>query len=353
MPEPRRPHGRNGRHAPAVVGPAVTETEVQVTGRMNPNPTPPSIDIYPGDPFRDTPTAGFQDVGGELLFTVRARVTTIDNIAGQDLLLRLMDDEDDISVAGTLMEDQTLNGLASSVFVEATPATPATSTAAPNPAACSAANGGSASCGSRHEPLVRGAGARPLRTHPYLSRAAAPAPATRSPTTPPPSSSPTTPTSTPPSRSGSPPSDATTSFLAAQVQRRHPARLRPQAQPRTGRLRRPVSAPTTGSTTASCSSCRRRTRCWRSSGPRSSVRRRTAARRNPARLPRRRRHPCLPTATAGADRLPARRRRPHPQLRLLHPPQHPASQPAATLSGSTTATSTPARSSTGKAPATS
>ena len=85
---------------------------------MNPNPTPPSIDIYPGDPFRDTPTAGFQEVGGELLFTVRARVTTVDNIAGQDLLLRLMDDEDDISVAGTLMEDQTLNGLASSVFVE-------------------------------------------------------------------------------------------------------------------------------------------------------------------------------------------------------------------------------------------
>ena len=41
----------------AVVGPAVgAETEVQVTGRMNPNPTPPSIDIYPGDPFRDTPT---------------------------------------------------------------------------------------------------------------------------------------------------------------------------------------------------------------------------------------------------------------------------------------------------------
>ena len=37
----------------AVVGPAVTETEVQVVGRRNFNPTPPSIDIYPGDPFRD------------------------------------------------------------------------------------------------------------------------------------------------------------------------------------------------------------------------------------------------------------------------------------------------------------
>jgi len=102
----------------AVVGPAVTDTEVQVTGRLNPTPTPPSIDIYPGDPFRDTPAAGFQETGGELLFTVRARVTTVDNVAGQNLLLRLMDDNDDISVAVALMDDQTLNGHASSVFVE-------------------------------------------------------------------------------------------------------------------------------------------------------------------------------------------------------------------------------------------
>ena len=103
----------------AVVGPAVSETEVQVVGRRNFNPTPPSIDIYPGDPFRSTPdSAGFGETGGELLLTVRARVTTVDNIAGQDLLLRLMDDEDAISVASTLMEDQTLGGLASSVYVE-------------------------------------------------------------------------------------------------------------------------------------------------------------------------------------------------------------------------------------------
>lgn len=104
----------------AVVGPAVgAETEVQVTGRRNFNPTPPSLDIWPGDPFRSTPdTAGFQETGGDVVFTVRARVTTVDNIAGQDLLLRLMDDEDDISVATALMDDQTLNGLASSVYVE-------------------------------------------------------------------------------------------------------------------------------------------------------------------------------------------------------------------------------------------
>ena len=105
----------------AAVAPAnVGEREVQVTGRRNFNPTPPSIDIYPGDPFRDTTdgTTGFQEVGGALLLTVRARVGTADNLAAQDLLLRFMDDEDDISVAATLMEDQTLGGLASSVHVD-------------------------------------------------------------------------------------------------------------------------------------------------------------------------------------------------------------------------------------------
>ena len=83
----------------AVVGPQVTETEVQVVGRRNFNPTPPSIDIYPGDPFRDVLSAGFNEPGGELLLTVRARVSTVDNIGGQELLLRLMDDEDAIGVA--------------------------------------------------------------------------------------------------------------------------------------------------------------------------------------------------------------------------------------------------------------
>lgn len=94
--------------------------EAQVHGRRQFSPTPPSIDIYPGDPFRDSTdgTAGFQDVNGALIATVRARVNTADNFAGQELLLRLMDEEDDISVAAALMDDQTLNGLASSVSVD-------------------------------------------------------------------------------------------------------------------------------------------------------------------------------------------------------------------------------------------
>ena len=103
----------------AVVGPAVSEVEVQVTSRRNLNPTPPAIDVYPAPTFRSSPDeAGFGDIHGGLMLTVRVRVNTVDPIAGQDLLLRFMDEEDDISVAGTLMEDQTLNGLATSVFIE-------------------------------------------------------------------------------------------------------------------------------------------------------------------------------------------------------------------------------------------
>ncbi len=83
------------------------------------NPTPPSIDIYPSDPRQDPlETAGFTEIGGELLITIRARVGTVDNAAAQRLLLRFMDDDDAISIAGNLMDDQTTGGLTGSVFVD-------------------------------------------------------------------------------------------------------------------------------------------------------------------------------------------------------------------------------------------
>lgn len=96
----------------------VLTSEWQVVGRLNANPTSPSIDIYPADPFRSTDAAGFGETSGALLFTVRARISTQDNEAAQDTLLELMDDESAYCVAAALMDDQTLNGLASSVDVE-------------------------------------------------------------------------------------------------------------------------------------------------------------------------------------------------------------------------------------------
>ena len=55
---------------------------------LNQNPTPPSIDIYPADPFQTG--SGFED-DTEVFFTIRARTTTADQEAGQKALLRMLD----------------------------------------------------------------------------------------------------------------------------------------------------------------------------------------------------------------------------------------------------------------------
>jgi hypothetical protein len=57
------------------------------------------------------------DLSGGYLITVRARVSTADNYAGQDLLLAFMDDENELSVAAALGEDTTLNGTCASLDV--------------------------------------------------------------------------------------------------------------------------------------------------------------------------------------------------------------------------------------------
>lgn len=91
----------------------ITDLQVQVEPRMIVYPTPPTIDIYPGDPSEDPELASFGDlVGGELI-VVRARVHTADSNAGQDILLALMDDEDPLSIVAALDSDPTLGGAAS------------------------------------------------------------------------------------------------------------------------------------------------------------------------------------------------------------------------------------------------
>src|SRR4029077_14865917 len=74
------------------------------------NPTPPCIDMWPGNAgtMHDDVSAGFGAVGGTHLFTVRARVAASDNEAQQELLYSFCDDLDPLSVAAALMDDQTL-----------------------------------------------------------------------------------------------------------------------------------------------------------------------------------------------------------------------------------------------------
>ena len=93
---------------------AVTDVDVQVEPRMVGAPTPPTVDMYPGDVSRGTDAAAF-GLDGEFLFTVRARVATSDSAAQQDLLLAFMDDVNPLSLAVALTDDPTLGGLATSV----------------------------------------------------------------------------------------------------------------------------------------------------------------------------------------------------------------------------------------------
>lgn len=70
------------------------------------NPTPPTLDVFPGDPFGES--ISFDD-GREQLFTIRARISTADLEAGQELLLSLMD-RNGTSVIGAMRSDRTIGG---------------------------------------------------------------------------------------------------------------------------------------------------------------------------------------------------------------------------------------------------
>lgn len=88
-------------------------TNLQVDGRLIPSPTPPAIDVYPADPFQLPLAMGRGN--NELFFTVRARVSTSDNEAGQDLLLSLMDPQATSSVAQAVLSNRTLGGVVEKV----------------------------------------------------------------------------------------------------------------------------------------------------------------------------------------------------------------------------------------------
>ncbi len=94
----------------------VDTIDVQVEPRWILNPTPLSIDIYPGSGIRDLDSAAFDDDGAYRL-TVRARINTPDFDAAYDVLISLMDDEDPLHLASAIVEDPTLGDTASSVHI--------------------------------------------------------------------------------------------------------------------------------------------------------------------------------------------------------------------------------------------
>ena len=81
--------------------------DLQVENRLHPSPTPPSIDIYPGAPFTEIISYGAMR---QYWFIVRARVSTADNEAGQELLLAMMDQGTDESVEDAIRSTSTYAG---------------------------------------------------------------------------------------------------------------------------------------------------------------------------------------------------------------------------------------------------
>jgi hypothetical protein len=96
-----------------------TGLDIQVEPRVITNPsTPVCIDVLPGTPSRDSATAGFGDISGFYVVTVRARANVADSDSTQDILVDMADDQHDLCVAAAIESDQSLNGWAYEVAVD-------------------------------------------------------------------------------------------------------------------------------------------------------------------------------------------------------------------------------------------
>jgi hypothetical protein len=75
---------------------------LQIYAYWNQHPTPPSIDIYPAEPFQEGAAYGVGDK--RVYWTVRARVSLADQEAGTKLLLRFLDTQDPASIEAALSD---------------------------------------------------------------------------------------------------------------------------------------------------------------------------------------------------------------------------------------------------------
>ena len=101
---------------------AESDWAIQVEPSMILNPTPPSIDVFPGPQFYDVTTGSFgstfaQMAEGERV-DVLARVNPNDNTANQELLAELMDPASSMSLVQSIYDDPTLGGVVADMSLE-------------------------------------------------------------------------------------------------------------------------------------------------------------------------------------------------------------------------------------------
>lgn len=101
----------------AVLAADATFVDCQVEPGLVLQPTPPTIDVYPADPSTGVESQAFGDVVGEDVIIVQARVAANDADANQQILAELMDWASAFSITSAVTDDETLNGLATSVHL--------------------------------------------------------------------------------------------------------------------------------------------------------------------------------------------------------------------------------------------
>lgn len=98
---------------------AGADWDFQVEPKMVLSPTPPSIDMFPGDPATEMEFASMgasaEEMAAGFMFNVRARIAPTDHEAGQEVLLELSDPASDLSLVQALYDEPTLGGVASDV----------------------------------------------------------------------------------------------------------------------------------------------------------------------------------------------------------------------------------------------
>lgn len=105
----------------ATVGDALADDDIDVVVEPRPVMQPSEgicIDMFFGEPSRDPESAGFGELSGFYVVTVRARTTVNDSSESWDVLTDMCDDQHALSVAAALESDPTLNGWATDVSVD-------------------------------------------------------------------------------------------------------------------------------------------------------------------------------------------------------------------------------------------
>lgn len=90
---------------------------IQVEPKIVASPTPPCVDVFPGDPFVEQATFGPRG-GYEAVYVVRARVSTPDQQNGQELLLQFMDPHGPASIWRALETDASFGDVVDDSSVE-------------------------------------------------------------------------------------------------------------------------------------------------------------------------------------------------------------------------------------------